>query len=77
MALFLATMALLFQIYFWGARLWEIVQAGRTVPEIDPEQQSQLPSEPPLISVIVPAFNEQDGIGACLQSVLAQDYPNF
>ncbi len=77
MVLFLATMALLFQIYFWGARLWEIAQAGRTVPEIDPEQQSQLPSEAPLISVIVPAFNEQDGIGACLRSVLAQDYPNF
>lgn len=67
----------MFQIYFWAARLWEIAQTARSVPEIDPEQRSQLPPKVPLISVIVPACNEQSGIGACLQSVLDQDYPNF
>jgi chlorobactene glucosyltransferase len=76
-ALFLATTILVFQIYFWAARLWEIAHTARTVPEIDPEQDSQLPPKAPLISVIVPARNEEDGIGACLQSVLRQDYPNF
>lgn len=76
-ALFLATAVLVFQIYFWGTRLWEIVQTARTVPEIDPKRDSQLPSKPPLISVIVPACDEQAGIAACLQSVLDQDYPCF
>ncbi len=76
-ALFLATAVLVFQIYFWGTRLWELVQTARTVPEIDPERDSQLPPKPPLISVIVPACDEQTGIGACLQSVLDQDYPCF
>ncbi|MGO9119010.1 MAG: hypothetical protein ACLQPD_15550 [Desulfomonilaceae bacterium] len=74
-ALLLATAVLVFQIYFWGTRLWEIAQTARTVPEIDPERESQLPPKPPLISIIVPARDEQTGIGACLQSVLDQDYP--
>jgi glycosyltransferase involved in cell wall biosynthesis len=29
-----------------------------------------------LASVIVPAYNEEDGIGACLESLLGIDYPN-
>lgn len=33
--------------------------------------------DPPKISVCVPARNEERGIGACLQSLLMQDYPNF
>ncbi len=33
--------------------------------------------DPPLISVCVPARNEERGIGACLKSLLHQDYPNF
>lgn len=53
------------------------MQTARSVPEIDPEQRAQLAPNAPLISVIVPACNEQSGIGACLQSVLRQDYPNF
>jgi cellulose synthase/poly-beta-1,6-N-acetylglucosamine synthase-like glycosyltransferase len=31
----------------------------------------------PLVSVIVPARNEQDNIERCLLSLLTQDYPNF
>jgi glycosyltransferase involved in cell wall biosynthesis len=27
------------------------------------------------VSIIVPAYNEQDGIAACIQALLAQDYP--
>ena len=30
----------------------------------------------PLISVIVPAHNEEAFIGKCLDSIIAQDYPN-
>ena len=39
------------------------------------------PSGPPpdaaLISVCVPARNEQRNIRLCVESILAQDYPNF
>ena len=35
------------------------------------------PSHAPLISVCVPARNEERNIHACVESILAQDYPNF
>ena len=34
------------------------------------------PIDPPLISVCVPARNEERNIRACVESILAQDYPN-
>jgi chlorobactene glucosyltransferase len=44
---------------------------------IDPEASAELPSDCPLISVIVPAHNEEAEIRACLDSVLEQDYPHY
>ena len=35
------------------------------------------PTSAPLISVCVPARNEQRNIRACVEAILAQDYPNF
>jgi len=35
------------------------------------------PPDAPLISVCVPARNEERNIRACIESILAQDYPNF
>jgi chlorobactene glucosyltransferase len=35
------------------------------------------PSNAPLISVCIPARNEERNILACVEAVLAQDYPNF
>ena len=35
------------------------------------------PSNAPLISVCVPARNEERNIRACIEAILAQDYPNF
>jgi chlorobactene glucosyltransferase len=35
------------------------------------------PNQAPLISVCVPARNEERNIRACVDSILAQDYPNF
>ena len=35
------------------------------------------PTDTPLISVCVPARNEERNIRTCLESILAQDYPNF
>ena len=33
--------------------------------------------DPPMVSVCVPARDEERGIAACLESLLAQDYPRF
>lgn len=35
------------------------------------------PGELPLVSLLVPARDEEDNIGACIRSLLAQDYPHF
>jgi chlorobactene glucosyltransferase len=35
------------------------------------------PADAPLISVCIPARNEERNIRACVESILAQDYPNF
>jgi chlorobactene glucosyltransferase len=35
------------------------------------------PTDAPLISICIPARNEQRNIRACVESILAQDYPNF
>ncbi len=58
-------------------RAWELIQTCRRDPHINPENTVKLPDDPPLISVIVPAHNEESGIRECLKSVLDQDYPRF
>ena len=35
------------------------------------------PANAPLISVCIPARNEERNIRACVEAVLAQDYPNL
>jgi chlorobactene glucosyltransferase len=40
-------------------------------------QPAPPPTDAPLISVCVPARNEERNIRACVESILAQDYPNF
>lgn len=32
---------------------------------------------PPLVSVVVPAYNEEKVVGRCVESILASDYPRF
>lgn len=43
--------------------------------ELEPEMH--LPSPIPLVSVLVPARDEEEKIGPCLRSLLAQDYPEL
>lgn len=35
------------------------------------------PQEFPMVSVLIPARNEERNIGECIRSLLAQDFPNF
>ncbi|MFC1901527.1 glycosyltransferase [Chloroflexota bacterium] len=42
-----------------------------------PRVDSKIPEPAPLISVLVPARDEEANIGACLESLQKQDYPNY
>jgi chlorobactene glucosyltransferase len=42
-----------------------------------PSSSAPIPQPAPLISVLVPARNEENNIRACLETLLKQDYPNF
>lgn len=42
-----------------------------------PRRQAALHSPAPLVSVLVPARDEAGNIGACLESLMRQDYPSF
>ena len=42
-----------------------------------PRRDSQIPAPAPLISVLIPARDEEANIATCLESLQKQDYPNF
>mgnify|MGYP001298672164 CR=1 FL=1 len=42
-----------------------------------PRSDVELPEPAPLISILLPARNEEANIGVCLESLRLQDYPNF
>jgi chlorobactene glucosyltransferase len=42
-----------------------------------PDRNSKVPQPAPLISILVPARNEEENIRTCLESLQQQDYPNF
>ncbi len=42
-----------------------------------PSGNSRLPDPAPRVSVLIPARNEQDNIGKCLDSLICQDYPDY
>jgi chlorobactene glucosyltransferase len=77
-AFVLAGAVLLFEMWFWAVRARDLLEScWGGVPTLDPQRFVALPEDAPLISVIVPAHNEEAVIKECLESVLAQDYPRF
>ncbi|MBI5571563.1 MAG: glycosyltransferase [Desulfomonile tiedjei] len=75
--LLLASAILIFQACFWGFRLRDLVLFSRHVPLIDPDDEAPLPHDVPLVSVVVPAHNEERTLRSCLESLFNQDYPRF
>lgn len=72
-------------ILLWGTALtlaaWVVVlvrvwRVASRLPRLRDGLKEPL-ENPPLISIVIPAHNEQDVIDACLRSVRAQDYPNL
>jgi chlorobactene glucosyltransferase len=42
-----------------------------------PRRDSKIPEPAPLVSILVPARDEEENIESCLESLRKQDYPNF
>jgi chlorobactene glucosyltransferase len=42
-----------------------------------PAIDSKIPQNPPMVSILIPARNEEDKIAACLESLCKQDYPFY
>lgn len=64
-------------LFFWLGRLQEIHANKKWVPTLDPDLAVTLPKRLPLISVLVPAHNEEKVIEFCLKSIINQDYENI
>ena len=71
------------QITAWfiaAAWLWKALTAWRglrSIPNLLESKFNRSPRGNPLVTVIVPARNEAEALPSCLQSLLAQDYPNL
>jgi chlorobactene glucosyltransferase len=67
-----------FAILIFWAIVWHrwSRQCGGSMPEL-PEAPTRLPDSTPMVSIIVPARNEEKNIERCVLSLLAQDYPRF
>ena len=62
------------------AWLWKAITAWRglpTIPNLLESKFNRTPRGNPSIIVIVPARNESEALPSCLESLLAQDYPNL
>src|SRR5512140_2601293 len=45
--------------------------------ELHPRRKAVFDTPDPLVSIIVPAYNEEKVIANCVESILASVYPNF
>jgi chlorobactene glucosyltransferase len=68
----LSTFSALSILAFFSFRLGRNLQFLRWA-----DRQLQLPETPPCVSVLIPARNEAANISACVESLLAQDYPLY
>jgi cellulose synthase/poly-beta-1,6-N-acetylglucosamine synthase-like glycosyltransferase len=61
----------------WASRHWEISRAKREHVPLKSDAYPGPPREPPRVSVLIAAKDEEANIGPAISSMLAQDYPNF
>lgn len=70
------TLFYLLVFLIWIYRGIRALETLRLTPAISNKNTPAL-QNPPLVSIIVPAKNEEKNIAFCLKSLLAQDYPSF
>lgn len=63
---------------YWSAVFYRVIRARGLVPYITSGLQGRpIATAPPLLSIVVPAHNEEGEICACASMLLAQDYENL
>ncbi len=61
----------------WASRQFAVVRAVRQDRRLRPDSHPSLGEDAPRLTVLVAAKDEEDNIEACVDSLLAQDYPNL
>ncbi|NLU19386.1 MAG: glycosyltransferase [Phycisphaerae bacterium] len=61
----------------WASRHWAISQAKREQIPLTSHSYPGPPANPPTVSVLIAAKDEQANIATAVETMLAQDYPNF
>lgn len=61
----------------WIAACAAAADAWARFPRLTANTYPGPPDPAPKVTVLVPARNEEESIGACLETLAAQDYPNF
>ena len=74
---FWLTVSLLSAAWVWTSRIFSTVRFRKDHPTLEPIGPSGLGADPPKVSVIIPARNEEKNIGHCLTHLFKNDYPNF
>jgi len=64
-------------IAIWPIRLLVLEIVLRRTARLSPESPRYEQPEPPLVSAILPARDEEQNLARCLASLSAQDYPNL
>ncbi len=64
-------------IAIWPIRLIVLEVVLRRIGRLSPESPRYEQPEPPLVSAILPARDEEHNLARCLDSLSAQDYPNL
>jgi chlorobactene glucosyltransferase len=66
-----------YQAVILGGLLFILANVLANLATFDGLRAAEPPANPPLVSVLVPARNEERSIEACVGSLLQQDYPHF
>ncbi len=61
----------------WASRQFAVVRAVRHDRRLRPDSHEPLGEDAPRLTVLVSAKDEEDNIETCVDSLLAQDYPNL
>lgn len=61
----------------WIARHVALPFLAARAERLSPQSTYELPDDPPAVTVLVAAKDEQDNIERCVRSLLSQDYPEY
>ena len=61
----------------WLTYLILAIKINKTIPGLSKKSDKKFLKKPPLVSIIIPARNEETRIKKCIETIKSQTYPNF